>query len=115
MNVELRPLMSVDQQRFLTVMGQLPPRLTADQAACMLNCQAHDIPALVAAKLLKPIGKPPANGIKYFATPDLLEKIKDRNWVVRVTITICQHWQKRNAGNRNRKAESATPEPALAA
>jgi len=85
-----------DQFQFLSV-RQLPARLTAEQAAWMLNCQPHDIPPLVAAKLLKPLGNPPANGIKYFATADLLEDIKDRHWLVRVSATICQHWQKKNA------------------
>ncbi len=37
------------------LLGQLPARLTAEQAAWVLNCQVHDIPALVAAKLLKPL------------------------------------------------------------
>ena len=55
------------------LLGQLPARLTAEQAAWVLNCQVHDIPALVAARLLKPLGNPPANGIKFFATADLLE------------------------------------------
>jgi hypothetical protein len=86
-----------DQHKFLTLLGQLPARLTAEQAAWVLNCQVHDIPALVAARLLKPLGNPPANGIKFFATADLLEAIKDRNWLVRVSATICQHWQKKNA------------------
>jgi hypothetical protein len=40
---------------------------------------------------------PPPNGIKFFATADLLELMKDRNWLVRVTSTINQHWQKKNA------------------
>jgi hypothetical protein len=79
------------------LLGQLPARLTAEQAAWVLNCQAHDIPALVAAKLLKPLGNPPANGIKYFATADVLEAMKDRNWLVRMSATIYQHWQKKNA------------------
>ena len=86
-----------DQHQFLMLLGQLPARLTAEQAAWVLNCQVHDVPALVAAKLLKPLGNPPANGIKYFATADLLEQIKDRHWLVRVSTTICQHWQKKNA------------------
>ena len=89
-----------DQHRFLTLLGQLPARLTAEQAAWVLNCQVHDIPALVAAKLLKPLGNPPANGIKFFATADVLEQIKDRNWVVRVSATIYQHWQKKNARHK---------------
>jgi len=92
--------MKDDQHNFLMLLGQLPARLTAEQAAWVLNCQVHDVPALVAAKLLKPLGNPPANGIKYFATADLLEQIKDRNWLVRVSATICQHWQKKNTRNK---------------
>ncbi len=79
------------------LLGQLPARLTAEQAAWVLNCQPHDIPALVGAKLLKPLGNPPPNGGKFFATADLLEAIKDRNWLVRMSATIYQHWQKKNA------------------
>jgi len=95
-----------DQHRFLMLLGQLPARLTAEQAAWVLNCQPHDIPALVAAKLLKPLGNPPANGIKFFATVDLLESTKDRNWLVRMSATIYQHWQKQNASKKSRAAIS---------
>jgi len=93
-----------DQHRFLMLLGQLPARLTAEQAAWVLNCQVHDIPALVAAKLLKPLGNPPPNGIKFFATADLLENRNDRQWLVRVTSTIYQHWHAKNA----RQKELAT-------
>ena len=86
-----------DQHQFLTLLGQLPARLTAEQAAWVLNCQPHDMPALVAARLLKPLANPAANSIKFFATADLLEQIKDRNWLVRVTGTINQHWHAKNA------------------
>jgi len=86
-----------DQHKFLLLLGQLPARLTAEQTAWVLNCQVHDIPALVAAKLLKPLGNPVQNSIKYFATVDVLEQIKDRTWLVRVSATIYQHWQKKNA------------------
>jgi hypothetical protein len=68
----------------------------------LLNCQTHDIPPLIAARLLKPLGNPTANSSKYFATADLLEQMKDRNWLVRVTNTIYTHWQGRNAYNRSR-------------
>ena len=88
--------MKDEQHQFLTLLGQLPARLTAEQAAWVLNFQPHDIPALVAAKLIKPLGNPPANGIKFFATADLLELTKDRNWLVRVSATIYQHWHKKN-------------------
>jgi hypothetical protein len=90
-----------DQHRFLMLLGQLPARLTAEQAAWVLNCQPHDIPPLVSAKLIKPLGNPPSNGIKFFATTDLLEAVKDRNWLVRVSSTIYQHWHAKNARQKN--------------
>jgi hypothetical protein len=67
--------------------------------------QPHDIPALVSSRLLKPLGNPPPNGIKFFATADLLELVKDRNWLVRVTSNINQHWHQKNACKKNRLAE----------
>jgi hypothetical protein len=86
-----------DQHRFLMLLGQLPARLTVEQAAWVLNCQPHDIPALMAAKLIKPLGNPPVNGIKFFATVDLLEATKDSHWLARMSTTIYQHWQRKNA------------------
>jgi len=93
--------MREDQNQFLRLLGRLPARLTAEQAAWVINCQAHDMPALVFARLLKPLGNPPPNGIKFFATADLLELIQDRNWLTRATIAINQHWRKKNASHRN--------------
>jgi hypothetical protein len=89
--------MKEDHQRFLALLGQLPLRLTAEQAGWVLNCQPHDIPALIHARLLKPLGNPSANGTKYFATADLLETAKERGWLVKMTTAINQHWQKQNA------------------
>jgi len=93
----LRKNMSEDQYRILRLLGQLPARLTKEQVADVLNCQPHDIAVLVAAKLLKPLGKPASNSVKYFATADLLEKLKDPNWLARVTTAISQHWNRKNA------------------
>ncbi len=100
--------MREDQQQFLRLLNQLPARLTAEQAAWMINCQPHDVPALVAARLLKPLGNPPPNGIKFFATADILELAKDRNWLVRVSTTIYQHWHQKNAAKKNRLTISAS-------
>ena len=89
-----------DQHRFLLLLGQLPARLTAEQAAWVINCQLHDVPILVAARLLKPLGNPPPNGIKFFAASELVELIKDRVWLVKVTNAISQHWQRNNASKK---------------
>jgi hypothetical protein len=103
-----------DQHKFLMLLGQLPARLTAEQAAWVLNCQPHDMPVLVAAKLLKPLGNPAANSIKYFATAELLESIKDRNWLVRVSATIYQHWHRKNARQKDLAVNGQTSLAALA-
>jgi hypothetical protein len=97
-----------DQHRFLMLLGQLPARLTAEQAAWVLNCQPHDIPVIVSSRLIKPLGNPPPNGIKFFATADLLELVKDRNWLVRVTSNINQHWHKKNAAKKDRSLIGST-------
>jgi hypothetical protein len=94
--------MKEEQQRFLSLLGQLPARLTAEQAAWVLNCQPHDVPILVAAKLLKPLGNPPANGIKFFSTADVLEMSRDRSWLVKLTNAVNQHWQKKNAAKKQK-------------
>ncbi len=92
----------------MMLLGQLPARLTAEQAAWVLNCQPHDIPPLVAARLLKPLGNPSANSVKFFATAELLEAIKDRHWLVRVSTTIYQHWHKKNSSQKNRLTVSTS-------
>jgi hypothetical protein len=40
------------------------------------------------------------NGIKFFAASELLEQIKDRSWLAKVTNALNQHWQKRNAAKK---------------
>jgi hypothetical protein len=92
--------MSTDQNQFLRLLGQLPARLTAEQAAWVLNCQPHDVPVLVAARLLKPLGNPPQNSVKFFATLELLEQVKDRAWLAKVTNALNQHWQHKNAAKK---------------
>lgn len=95
--------MSNDQYQFMRLFGQLPARLTAEQSAWVLNCQPADVPVLVAAKLLKPLGNPSPYAVKYFGTVDLLELIKDRNWLAKVSNALGQHWQKRNAARKQRQ------------
>jgi hypothetical protein len=93
--------MKEEQHQFLRLLGQLPARLTAEQAAWVINCQPHDIPILVAARLLKPLGNPATNGIKFFAASELLELVKDRTWLVKMTNAVNQRWQKNNAAKKN--------------
>ena len=95
--------MSDDQHRFLSLPGQLPARITAEQVVWVLNCQAGDVPILVLARLLKPLGNPAHNSVKYFATLEVLEPGKDRAWLMRMTNLVAEHWRQRNL----RKSEHA--------
>jgi len=98
--------MKEEQNQFLRLLGQIPARLTAEQAAWVLNCQPYDVPVLVAARLLKPLGNPQPNGVKYFASVEVLELAKDRAWLARMTNAVNQHWQRKNAA---RKHEALCP------
>ncbi len=102
-----------DQHRFLALAGQLPARLTAEQAAWMLGCQAHDVPILVATRLLKPLGNPPPNGIKFFAASDVAEYAKDRNWLTRMTVAITNHWKGQNGRRTKGSSDSVDPRGTL--
>jgi hypothetical protein len=73
----------------------------------VLNYQPHDVPILITARLLKPLGNPAANGIKFFAASELLEQVQDRAWLAKVTNALNQHWQKRNAAKKNHPVNSS--------
>jgi hypothetical protein len=85
-----------------TVLPPLPARLTAEQTAWVLNCQPYDVPVVVAARLrlLKPLGNPQPNTVKYFASVEVLELAKDRAWLARMTNAVNQHWQRKNAAKK---------------
>jgi hypothetical protein len=93
--------MKEEQHQFLALVGQAPARLTVEQVAWLLGCQAHDVPILVSTRLLKPLGNPPQNGIKYFSRVEIVELSKDRGWLAKMTQTISQHWHKRNVRQKS--------------
>jgi hypothetical protein len=61
---------------------------------------------LVVARLLKPLGNPVENGIKFFAVSELTELARDKMWLVKVTNAVNQHWQKHNASKKNHLTEN---------
>jgi hypothetical protein len=93
--------MKVEQNRFLRLLGQPPARLTAEQVAWALNCQRHDVPVLVAAKLPKPLGNPLPNRVKFYAALEVVDLSKDRSWLAKMTSALNQHWQKKNVAKRD--------------
>ena len=102
----------MNQLEFLNL-KTFPARLTAEQAAWLMGCQAHNIAALVAAKQLKPLGHAPVNAVKYFSTAEVLELCQDRNWLARVTTAIQSNWARRNARYRTPASASAVPDNSI--
>ena len=72
--------MNPQREQFLNLKAT-PARLTAEEAAWYLGFGPHEIPILVAKGLLRPLGRPPANGVKYFATATLVELHRDVKWL----------------------------------
>ena len=79
-------------------------RIDAAQAAEILGFMEHDIPILVNAGLLKPLGKPTPNARKFFAAVDVMEKAKDPSWLNKSTQALYSFWQNKNA--RRAKVQS---------
>lgn len=85
--------------------AQFPPaRLNPEQAARILGFQPHDIPVLVAADLLEPLGKPAGNAVKYFAAVKVFALCYEEKWLNKATDVVYGHWKTKNA----HKSKSAT-------
>jgi hypothetical protein len=67
---------------------RLPARLTSEQAAEILGFKVHDIPLLVRAGLLKPLGGGPRNSVKYFHGDEVEDLARNRRWLDKATRTI---------------------------
>jgi hypothetical protein len=82
---------------------RLPARLDARQTATLLGFQVHDIPVLIAAKLLEPLGKPVPNAPKYFAACVLEDLRGNPDWLDRASRAVSRHWRAKNG----RKTQTA--------
>ncbi|MCZ7636803.1 MAG: hypothetical protein M5U12_12640 [Verrucomicrobia bacterium] len=87
--------MSPEHKSFLTL-AFTPARLDAEQAAWYLGFQPHDIPVLIAAGLLRPLGRPQHNAVKYFATVELSALRDDPKWLAKATDAVQSRWRRKN-------------------
>ena len=90
-----------NERKDLLNLAMLPARLNMEEAAYLLGFKPHDIPLLVKAGLLKPLGRPVPNGDKYFATVTLSELRQDVQWLSKCTALVSRHWQEKNARKGN--------------
>jgi len=93
---DIRSAMNPERKEFLNL-RTLPARLDAEHAAWYLGCATHDIPMLIKSGMLKALGHPRKNCVKYFATATLQRLREDVNWLSRASDAITRQWQERKA------------------
>jgi hypothetical protein len=79
-----------------------------DEAAWLLGFSPTDVPILVAGKILRPLGKPASNGVRYFSRVDLERKAAEAAWLDRACEYLRKHWRDRNERNRPQTREELT-------
>ena len=84
-------------QPFLTIPTKIPARLDAAQVARLLGFAEHDIPVLVSAKILKPLGNPISSSVKHFATCIIEDLGQNPKWLSEATQATYEHWKSKNA------------------
>lgn len=87
--------MNSQQEQFLNLRTH-PARLRVEETAWYLGFSPHEIPILMTEGLLKPLGRPPTTGTKYFSTVALEELRKDAKWLARASDCVVEYWRIRN-------------------
>ena len=65
----------------LLTLRHLPGMLNSEQAASLLGVEPHDVPVLVRAGLLKPLGNPLPSAVKHYATFQIEQNCRDEKWL----------------------------------
>lgn len=89
--------------RDLLNLRRLPAMLNAAQTAVLLNRGEHDIPVLIRHGLLKPLGDPPPNAVKFFAAVEVLELADNRPALERICAVLTEHWRGKNHARTSEK------------
>ena len=89
-----------------------PARVDSARAAKLLGFQEHDIPTLVRARLLKPLGSPLAsNAPRYFATCELVRLANDLAFLNQATRAISLYWKQKNSHRTKTQVTAAAYDP----
>lgn len=72
---------------------KLSARIDVGQTGKVLGFAASDVPILMRAGLLKPLGSPAANSVKFFAAIEVLKLALDRAWLSQATKVVGRYWK----------------------
>lgn len=93
--------MNFQKAQFLNLRN-MPARLRAEEVVWIPGFNSLEIPLLVSGGLLRPLGNPPFNGVKYFATATIEECGKDPKWLAKASDRIVRYWRATNEKRKNR-------------
>ena len=91
----------------LQALGKYPVVMTKEKVADAMGVPTHNIPPLVRAGLLKPLGHPGRYCVKHISRDALAEKFASQEWLEKVMAAIHRHWRIKNARKRARQAQPA--------
>ncbi|MCU0772119.1 MAG: hypothetical protein MUE94_10190 [Verrucomicrobia bacterium] len=100
--------MNTEKNQILAIVG-LPARLDVVAVSAILNFPEHDVPVLVSAKLLEPLGNPAANAPKYFAREIILGHAKDPQWLSKATKAVSSYWRKKREKAEDQSSDAGVP------
>ena len=86
---------TMTREEFLAL-TRLPGRLIALELSWLFHCEPEHVPIIVAGGLIKPLGHPAANGVKYFHTAEVLEIAADKKKMAQVSDLLSNTWRERN-------------------
>ena len=89
-------LISQQAKELLNLRG-LPAMLNSAQTAVLLGLAEHDIPVLVRSGVLQPLGDPPPNAVKAFATTLVLELAGEVAALNKIRTVVYEYWRTKNA------------------
>ena len=77
----------------LQALGKYPVVMTKEKVADAMGVPTHNIPPLVRAGLLKPLGHPGRYCVKHFSRDALAEKFASQEWLEKVmaATTLSSH------------------------
>jgi hypothetical protein len=101
--------MNSQHEQFLNL-KTLPARVRVEEAALLLGFSVREMPILASNGLLKPLGRPPLTGVKYYAVSILEELRRNEKWLARASDCIVEYWQ-----NVNQKRKPARDDQSQAA
>jgi len=104
--VSEKPALISNQARELLNLRRLPAMLNMAQTAVLLGLAEHDIPVLVHARLLQPLGNPPTNAVKHFATLQVMDLAGEITQLGKIRNAVYEHWRTKNANKTSVESKS---------